>query len=250
MIKTALLLFMALIISAGSAFAAPDAKTIIAKLYCPSGQMPVADAVIELEEMVSQGDTGKMDLASRDKIYFQKTCKIRVEAVISDPGGQLDGRQMTIIRDGKYAMQYLSTGQFPVKKRRDEPSAPLNIPFGLVSYPQEASDSYTVDGSENIDGVQALKIRISGGNGEKTVWIDTKRCVPLKLELTSQSGKKSVKKTVSYKDIGVTKDGRYFPMKIEVYVDSSLSKLIVYKGLVVNSGIDSSLFKPMDKILK
>ena len=248
--KTALLLFMILILSAGTAFAAPDAKTIISKLYCPSSQMPVSDAVIELEEMVSQGDTGKMELASKDKIYFQKTCKLRVDIVISDPGGQLDGRQMTIIRDGSYAFHYLSTGQYPVKKKRDNPSAPLNIPFGLVTYPQDDSCTYAIAGTENIDGIQATKITITGGSNDKTVWIDTKRAVPVKLEVSAKDGKKNIKKTVVYKEIGMTKDGRYFPMKLEIYNDSSLSKLIVYKGLIVNSGIDDSIFKPMDKILK
>ena len=49
-----------------------NAKQILDRLYCPSGQMPVQDAVIELEEMSAEGSTGKMALASKDKIYFKK----------------------------------------------------------------------------------------------------------------------------------------------------------------------------------
>lgn len=237
--------------SFGAAFSAPpDAKAILARLYCPSGQMPVSDAVIELEEMASQGETGKMALASKDKIYFKKNCKIRIDIVICDPGGQLDGRQMTIIRDGTNALHYLSTGQFPVKKKLDSPSPPLNIPFGLVSYPQDAAKQYRLVGTEVIAGVKTAKISISGESDETIVWIDVKRMVPMKMEKTIKDEKKSVKKSVVYKDIGMTKDGRYFPMKLEKYVDGNMTSLIVYKGLVVNTGLKDDLFTPMEKFLK
>ena len=227
-----------------------NAKKILDRLYCPSGQMPVQDAVIELEEMSADGSTGKMSLSSKDKIYFKKNCRIRIDVVISDPGGQLDGRQMTIIRDGTHAFHYLSTGQYPVKKKLDIPSAPLNMLFGVMQYPQDAANTYSIVGTEVIDGVKTAKISIKNGSSEKTVWVDPKRLVPLKLELESQKGKDKVKKTVIYKEIGMTKDGRYIPMKLEKYTNGTLTELIVYKALVINTDINDDLFTPMEKFLK
>ncbi len=231
-------------------FASDDAKTILSRLYCPSGQMPVVDAVIELEDISSQDDSGKMSLASQDKIYFKKNCKIRIDIIIIDPGGQLDGKQMTIIRDGLNAFHYLSTGQYPVKKKVDEPSPPLNLLYGLASYPQDAAKTYKILGKENIEGVSAVKIGITGVDENSAVWVDVKRCVPLKLEIEQKDGDDKIKKTVIYKDIGMTKDGRYFPMKLEKYVNGKLASLIVYKALVVNTDLKDDLFSPMETILK
>lgn len=227
-----------------------NAKKILDRLYCPSGQMPVQDVVIELEEMSSEGSTGKMALSSKDKIYFKKNCRIRIDIIISDPGGQLDGRQMTIIRDGTHAFHYLSTGQYPVKKKLDIPSPPLNMLFGVMQYPQDAANTYSIVGTEVIDGVKAAKISIKNGKSEQFVWVDPKRLVPLKLEVDSKKGKDAVKKTVVYKDIGMTKDGRYIPMKLEKYTNGTMTELIVYKALVINSDINDDLFTPMEKFLK
>lgn len=242
-------LLFAILLAIPSAVTAQDARQMLNHLYINAGQMPISDFVIELEEMGSTGGSS-MSLNSRDKMYFMAPNKIRVDAVISDPGGPLDGKNVILIRDGINAWQYLSTGQYPVKKKLDEPSPPLNIPFGIVRYPQDVDKKYSVAGKETVEGVQCTKILIQGKE-EITVWIDTNRWIPLK-QLIKVPGKdgKSTTKTALYKDIGTTKDGRYFPMKIEVYTDDALTRLVVFKGVAINAGIKETMFEPMEKFLK
>lgn len=235
-----------------------DARQVIDRLFQVSGQMPVNDMVIELEESYASGGQGSgassLTPGGKDKIYFKSPNKIRVDSVISDPGGTLDQKTMIIIRDGNMAMNYLANGQYPVKKKPDEPSAPLNIPFGIVHYRQDVDKTYSVTGNESVDGVNTTVIKIVSPSGpvfEQTVWIDKTRCVPLKMLVTVQGSKNDkITKKVLYKDIGKTKDGRFFPMRIEVYQGEELSRVLVYKALAINSGLDDELFAPMQKFTK
>jgi hypothetical protein len=242
-----------------------EAITILNRLYCPAGQAPVNDIVIEYEQMDSSGKAA-MSLGSKDKIYFKQPVKIRVDSVLVDPGNVNDGKNLIVIRDGINAWLYLSTGQYPVKKKLDEPSPPLNLPFGLTHYPEDLNRKYKIEGREKIEGVNALKISFKDPQNDHVntdVWIDTQRCVPVQfmsihtVKYRIKKGTKeeqekerhSVKKVI-YKDFGQTKDGRYFPMKLEKYIGDDLSTLIIYKGIKVNSDLQDHLFEPMEKILR
>ncbi len=227
-----------------------DAVGIINHLYITSGQMPVNDIVIEYEEMTSDGSSSSMALSSKDKIYFKQPTKIRVDSIMVEPGGVNDGKNLIIIRDGLNAWLYLSTGQYPVKKKVDEPSPPLNLPFGLTHYNQDIDNVYKIEGKETVDGVSTTKISIDGSNGKSVVWVDTSRWVPLKLTVTRKIKDKENTKMVLYKEFGQTKDGRYFPMKLEKYNNGTMTALVIYKALVVNTGLDDNLFNPMEKFLK
>ncbi|MDQ7822872.1 MAG: outer membrane lipoprotein-sorting protein [Candidatus Eremiobacteraeota bacterium] len=230
-----------------------DARQLVDHLYIPSGQMPVHDLVIELEESVAGSADSSLVPSGKDKIYFKAPNKLRIDSVLIDPGGPFDGRNMIIIRDGINAWHYLSTGQYPVKKKADEPSAPLNLPFGVMRYPQDVDKQYTVSGSETIDGVQTSVVKItnpSNPSEEVTACIDRTRWVPLKVSLKQKDKGGEVTKKVLYKQIGQTKDGRYFPMKLEIFRNESLVRVVVYKAVAVNAGLDESLFQPMDKFVK
>ena len=229
-----------------------EARQILDHLYRPAGQMPIKDMVIELDESATSGGSADLSASGKDKIYFMAPHKIRVDALIFDPGGALDRKTMIIIRDGKMAWQYLSTGQYPVKKKQDEPSAPLNIPFGIVQYPRDMEKQYAVTGTEVVDNVTTSIIQITSAGGEEvTVCVDRKRCVPLKMVLKKKDDKgKDIVKKVLYKQIGKTRDGRYFPFKLEVYINEAVNRVVVYTALAINSGLDSSLFEPMEKFIK
>lgn len=233
-----------------------NARQLIDHLYLVGGHMPINDMVIELEENVASAEgegSPTMVPSGKDKIYFKSPNKLRIDIVTSDPGGALDQKNMVIIRDGKNAWQYLSTGQYPVKKKVDEPSAPLNVPFGIVKYPQDIDKNYTVTGTETIDNVKATVIKITNPTNpseETTVWIDKSRWVPLKLFLKKKGDKGEIKKTVLYKDISKTKDGRFFPFRLEVKVNDVLQRVMIYKAIAFNVGLDETLFTPMEKFVK
>ncbi len=228
-----------------------QALMLISHLYITQGQLPVNDIVIEYEQMSSDGSATGMALSSKDKVYFKQPYKIRLDSILVDPGNVNDGKNLIIIRDGLNAWLYLSTGQYPVKKKLDEPSPPLCLPFGLTHYPQDRDKTYTIAGKESIDGVSATRVDIDSPSGEKTsVWIDTTRWVPLKQLITQKEKNKEVRKMVLYKEIGKTRDGRYFPMRLEKYIDNNLTSLILYKALQVNTGLEENLFAPLEKLLK
>jgi outer membrane lipoprotein-sorting protein len=251
------LIIVTALMASGAWAAEFDARQIVDHLYMAKGLMPINDLVIELEESVAGGDgkaSTNLVASGKDKIYFKSPCKLRIDIVTSDPGGPLDQRNMVIIRDGKNAWQYLSTGQYPVKKKADEPSAPLNIPFGIVRYPQDIEKTYAITGTEVVDNVNTTVVKISSPSNpgeETTVWIDRARWVPLKLVLKKkgEKGEDKIKK-VLYKEIGKTKDGRFFPFKLEKYVNEALSGVVVYKAMAINAGLEDSLFAPMEKFVK
>lgn len=241
----------AVLLFASPVFAAKndEALSILSHLYVTNGQLPVNDIVIEYEEMSSDADA-PMQLSSKDKLYFKKPVKIRVDSIMVDPGSVNDGKNLIIIRDGVNAWLYLSSGQYPVKKQLDEQASPFCLPFGLTHYPKDLEKEYMVEGKESVDGVGAVKVSITDSTAQQFVWIDTSRWVPLKFQSTTKDGNKETTKMTLYKNIGQTKDGRYFPMRLERYVDGRLTNLIVYKGLVVNAGLSDDLFSPLNKLLQ
>ncbi|MGM9998805.1 MAG: hypothetical protein ACI38Q_05375 [Candidatus Bruticola sp.] len=238
------------IISLGTVWAAkPDqARQLIESLYAPKGVMPIRDLVIELECYDLASESNAFVLSSNDKIYFKAPNKLRIDAVINDPGGPMDKKEAIIIRDGINVWHYISMGQYPVKKALDQPSGTLNLPFNIQKYPIDANKKYTLKGKKNIDGVDTAEILIENPQDEndtKTVYVDTQRLVPLRLDAVRISDKQKILVRAEYKNIEKLADGRYFPKKIEIYENDVHKKMRVYKGLEVNCGLDDSMFNQM-----
>jgi len=235
-----------------------DGRPLVDHLYITKGQMPIEDMIIELDESYASSSAGQGSAvlvpSGKDKIYFKAPNKIRVDTVISDPGGALDRRASIIIRDGTTVWNYTSTGQYPVKKKQDEPSAPLNIPFNVVRYPQDVDKVYTIMGTEMVDEVNTTVVKITNNlnlSEEVNVWIDRTRNVPLKLTLKRKGDKgEDINKRVLYKDIRKTKDERFFPFKMEIYVNEKIQRVVVYTALAINCGVDPTLFAPMEKFTR
>ena len=246
----------AIVITTGAVQAQPAANSnaggqgrqMVEALYAPQGVQPIKDMVVELECYDLSSESNSFELGSKDKIYYKYPNKLRIDAVINDPGGPMDKKEAIIIRDGINVWHYISMGQFPVKKALDQPSGTLNLPFNIQKYPIDASKKYTVKGTKTIDGVETAEILIENPQDEndtKTVYIDTKRQVPLRLDLIRISDKQKILVRVDYKEIAKLKDGRYFPKKIEIYENDVHKKMRLYKGLEINCGLDDSMFDQM-----
>lgn len=237
-----------------------EARQLIDHLYMVPGQMPINDLIIEMEASERNpekgGKSAMLEPTGRDKIFFKKPNRLRIDSILVDPGGPLDGKSTTIIRDGVNVWQYVAMGQYPVKKKADEPSAPLMIPFNIMTYSQDRENRCVLVGKEMIENVSTDVLRIvnpSKTDESITVWIDSQRRVPLKFEKKIEGrGEKgsTVVKQVIYKDIRKLPDGRFFPFLLEVYQNKDLRKVLVYKKVAVNVGLQDSLFEPMSKFIK
>ncbi len=225
-----------------------QAKELIDNLYRGKGLAPINDLIIELDCTKRDAKSGQMMLASKDKVYFKAPNKLRTDAVIQAPGDPLDQRQLIFIRDGKTACHYLSTGQYPVKKAPDLPSPTSVIPFSLQRYPIDEAKSYEFGEQRLIEGVTTREVIIKNpqdANDERHIFIDPARHVPMLMEFTRASDKKSVKVTVEYGDFNTLSDGRYFPFLVKIYEDGQLNKVYAYKGVNINVGLDDSFFQHM-----
>lgn len=242
-------------------FSAPafcaDGRRLLDNLYVSQGKLPINDLVADIETYtpIDKADgSSSLSLASKDKLIFKKPNKLKIDSIISDPGGSLDGKQMTIIRDGVNCWLYVSAGQYPVKKKPDEPSSTLDLPPHIQVYPQDADNVVTITGKETIDKTPVTVVKISDKSGSEstTVWIDTKRWVPVKQEkvMTDAKSKGKVTKVVNYKDFRQLKDGRWFPFTFEIQIDGKTNRVVVYKAISVNVGVDDNIFEPMKKFVK
>lgn len=240
-----------LFILAQSLSAAPtDARQLVEQLYTAPGTMPIRDLVVELE-CLDTDSNGTMVLSSRDKIYYKYPNKLRIDAIINNPGGPMDQKEAIIIRDGLNAWHYVSMGQYPVKKANDRPLATLNLPFYIQRYEIDNNKTYTYTGIKQIDGVTAKVVKIESPEGDnRTVYLDTSRNVPLRQEFTKTADKNTVKVLVNYKDIKQLDDGRYFPFTIEISENDNLVKIRKYKGVKANVGLEDSLFEQMNKFVR
>ena len=235
-----------------------DGRRIIDSLYMSSGRLPINDLVADVEVFApvdKKGGGTSLALASKDKIVFKKPNKLKLDIIINDPGGALDGKQMTIIRDGTQCWQYVSAGQYPVKKKPDEPSPTLNLPPNIQTYPQDADNQYSVAGKETINKIPTTVVKISDkASGEETkVWVDTKKWVPIKMvkKVPDPKGKGSpTEKTVNFREFKQLKDGRWFPFVLEIQIDGKTNRVVVYKAISVNVGVEDHLFEPMKKFVK
>jgi len=235
--------------------AVSDPRTLVDQLYTVSGRLPIRDLVAELEASDAGDDTGNLVNTGKDKIYYKYPNKLRVDSVIRDPGGPLDGRQTITIRDGTNMWHFVSTGQYPVKKAPDTASPTLNLPFNLQRYPQDGARRYELAGTQAVSGVNARVVRITNPQTPqdvRTVYIDTTRNVPVRLELQipNDKGGAPVKKRVDYKDIKKLEDGRYMPFTLEIYENDKLQKVRVFSGVKVNVGLQDSLFEPMSRFVR
>ena len=223
-------------------------RQMVEQLYTPNGVMPIRDLVVELECYNFSSETNSFALGSKDKIYYKYPNKLRIDSVINDPGGPMDQKEAIIIRDGVNAWHYISMGQYPVKKALDLPSGNLNLPFNIQKYPIDANKNYTIKGKKTIAGVETVEIFIENPQDEtdnKTVYIDTKRQVPLRLDALRISDKEKILVRVDYSDIEKLQDGRYFPKKIDIFENDVHKKMRVYKGIQANCGLDDSMFDQM-----
>ena len=165
----------------------------------------------------------------------------------------MDGKQLTTIRDGVNRWQYISMGQYPVKKGQDEPSPSSWLPFHLQVYPQDSNKQYALAGRDSTFGAPADIVKIvdpSNPRATVTVWIDRHRWGPTVhgegdscLE-AGRPGQRS--RRVIYKDIRKTSDGRFFPFKIEWHEGGVLTQAGVYKAVGINENLPDSLFQPMN----
>ncbi len=109
-------------------------------------------------------------------------------------------------------------------------------------------------GNEMIDEVNTTVVKITNNinpSEEINVWIDKARSVPLKLTLKKKGDKgEDINKKVLYKDIRKTKDDRFFPFKLEIYVNEKIQRVVVYTALAINCGVDPTLFSPMEKFTR
>ena len=255
LLTVGLVMVTALVLSARLAWAQNGkngALQLIDKLYSPSGLMPIRDLVIELESYDFSKDNNAFVLSSNDKLYYKYPNKLRVDSILSDPGGPMDKKEAILIRDGVTALYYISMGQYPVKKAPDLPSATLNLPFHIQQYTVDAAKKYTIKGKKNIEGAETTEILIENpqdANNNITVYIDSNRLVPLRLDAIRISDKEKILLRVDYKDIKKLSDGRFFPHKIEIYENDVHKKTRVYKGVQANCGLDDSMFSPMNGIM-
>ncbi len=232
-----------------------DPRNLVDQLYTVSGRLPVRDLVAELEASDAGDDTGNLVSTGKDKIYYKYPNKLRVDSVMRDPGGPLDGRQTITIRDGTNMWHFVSTGQYPVKKAPDTASPTLNLPFNLQRYPQDSARRYELTGTQAIAGVSTKVVRITNPQvpqDVRTVYIDTARNVPLRLEMQipNDKGGAATRKRVDYKDIKRLEDGRYMPFTLEIYENDRLQKVRVFSGVKVNVGLQDSLFEPMSRFVR
>ncbi|MHC9542190.1 MAG: hypothetical protein AB9903_21990 [Vulcanimicrobiota bacterium] len=252
------LFLLFILIYSGVSAAEFDARQIIEHLYITSGQEPVIDMVVGVEESVVSHDDGKvsMKLCGKSRICFKCPYLSKIETIKVYPDGSTDQKKMEIIRDGKNVRQWIhSEGKCcPVKdKKNPYPSRLIPcIPFGIFQYPENDKICCMIAGKEVIDSVASTKVTITSQAWpyeEDWVFIDTKRWIPLKVTVrtTHDSGEIETREIV-YNEITETKDHRFFPRKLSFFTNGSLQHVIVIKSLAINVGLDDKMFRPKDRI--
>ncbi|MCL5035813.1 MAG: hypothetical protein M1269_01730 [Chloroflexi bacterium] len=257
-------IFFLVLILAVTVISAPaadqQARQILDTLYCGQGTLPIQDMIIkaEISKAVGQSTAGQsvIQLDSRDTIFFKRPNLLRVDSMLIDPGGPYEGKLISVIRDGTNRWMFVSMGSYPVKKGSDEPTPTLILPYNMQLYPMSLSKEYVLMGKETVEGVPCDVIRavdVSNPERIETVWVDTNKRVPLKLEVSAPPEKdqpQAVVTTILYRDIRKLEDGRNFPFKLEFSENNVINKVVVYTDVKVNTGIQDSLFHPMDKFLR
>lgn len=239
------------------AVSSPEARLLVDNLYTPPQGLPIRDLILEVEcsELVEQNGVGNLLPSGTDRVYYKFPNRLRVDSVLYEPGTNLDGKQFIIIRDGANMWMFSSMGQYPLKKGADTQEPTLHLPFSLQKYPQDANDDYTLVGNDQFEGIPVKVVQIQNParpDLSTKVWIDPVRRVPLQLikKVKGEGSSGPVEKKVIYRDIKQQEDGRYLPMRLEIYVDQVLRQARVYRAAKVNAGLQDSLFEPMKGLLK
>lgn len=238
------------------------ARQLIDHIYITGGQLPINDMVIVMEvNSLEEGDAGAppmMKLTSKDKVFFKKPNSLRVDSMIAEQNSPLQGKLITIIRDGNMRFMYISMGEFPIKKEKDTPTPSSAIPFNLQVYPSDTAFKYIYLGSENMDGKKTEIVGVINPNADPRinlvkVWIDVQKWIPARVEKKQivKSGNKEevIDKAVVYKEPQKLKDGRWMPFVLEIYIKGELTQKFVYTQVGVNVGLEKSLFEPLKQIL-
>ncbi len=235
---------------------AENGRPYLDRLYSAEGQLPINTLVVDAEIYGPTDEKGSSSLTiwSRDKIVFKKPNKIKVTSVTVAPGDAMDGMPATIISDGQNSWMYISQGQYPVKKQQDPQRPTLNLPPNLQTYPRDAGNPCIVVGDENIKEINTKAVRIidESRSIETTVWIDTKRWVPVQLEEKSPSKDGEGHNIIQcrYRDFRKLKDGRWLPFVIEIHKNEQVANMVVFKAVSVNQNIPDHIFEPMQQFVK
>lgn len=239
-----------------------NAKALIDHLYTLKGQLPINDMIIVLDSYEAN-DSGSFDLASKEKVFYKVPCKLKSDIMVTDEKDPLNGKLITIIRNGSQSLMYISMGEMPIKSIPDPPTPSMIIPFNLQKYQESLNYQYVYLGSETIDGKKLELVSIINPNKKDPenitkVWIDHQKWIPVRVEKKFLKMSNAKPLTILtrwvYSEPKKLKDGRYIPHVINVWNDYSdgngmiLTKKIIYTQLSVNSGLDDSLFEPLKVI--
>lgn len=229
------------------------ARQMFEQLFTPAGMLPVQDLVAEGEELEAEGVGGHMSKTMNAKYFFKAPNMLRFDRVVVDPRKPLVGVMQVTVRDGD--SYYIFVGHnYPAKRGLDPQIPPESIPFTLTRYRRDASREFYYLGKEAWKDIQVHRIQIlnpADPNWTAIVWIDNQRRVPIQAEYTmspEKPGGKPSKKRVVYSDIRQLPDGRYFPYQSQIYIDDKLTSMKVYKGVRINVGLDTSLFRPIPEL--
>lgn len=255
--KLFLIVFLWIALSALAYPQADDGRQLLNNLYKTRDSLPINTLVADLEvykPLAGKTEGSSLKLAAKDKLIFKKPNKLKVDSIIVAPGDPMDGKQLSIISDGNNSFMYVSAGQYPVKKQRDPHRPTLNLPPNIQLYPEDADNRCSLEGSAVVNGipVRVVKIVDTSRNIETTIWIDTKKWVPVKLSEKSPKKKAEGFDTITctYRDFKKLKDGRWFPSVIEMMNNDQVVQLVIYKAVSVNVQIPDHIFEPMQKFIK
>jgi hypothetical protein len=229
------------------------ARQLFEQLFTPAGMLPVQDLVAEGEELEAEGSGGHMVKAMSAKYFFKAPNMLRFDRVGVNKRAPLEGVMQVTVRDGDSF--YIFVGHnYPAKRGVDPQIPPDSLPFSLTRYRKDASREFYYLGTESWKDIQVHRIQIlnpADPGWTAVVWIDNQRRVPIQAEWTvsaDKPGGKPGKKRTVWSDIRQLPDGRYFPYQSQIFMDDKLTSMKVYKGVRINVGLDSSLFRPIPEL--
>lgn len=247
------------------------ARQLVDHLYVTGGQLPINDMMIVMDIYnLVEGEGGApsmMQQISRDKVFFKAPNKLRVDSLITDKNTPLQGKLITIIRNGVMRFMYISLGEFPIKKEKDTPTPSSLVPFNIQKYPSDTAFKYVYLGNETINNkkietVGIIKPEVDPRENLVKVWIDTDKWIPVKVEMKKvvkitqkdeegkeQKVEKVFSKVIAYEEPQQLKDGRWMPFVLKIYFAGELISKVVYSQVGVNAGLQDDLFEPMKPVL-